>query len=119
MLHPYIRQLLDTVLTTPVKLQLVLLFMDVRDTCGTVSHIAGRIFRDPWTTEASLNELVEEGILSADDTSGQPIYRYQPRSCYLPMIERLAADFNDPLARDAIYRQLDRKRPHRAAGSST
>jgi hypothetical protein len=106
MLHPHVQQLLDTIITTPIKLQLLLLFVDFRGTHGSVSDIVGRIFRDPWITEASLKELSDDGILSVDDSSGQSIYRYQPRSCYIPLIARLATDFNDPLARDAIYRRL-------------
>lgn len=106
MLDPLIQHLLEHVIDTPIKLQLLLLYYENPRLEGSAYQIAGRIYRDIWSTCEALNELATDGILCTTTVSGEAFYRYRPRSEYLDAIARLVQSYNEPMERDHLQRSL-------------
>jgi hypothetical protein len=106
MIDSSVQRLLEEVIDSPVKLQIILMFDESRSMEGTSTQFANRIYRDIWSTREALRELAEDGILTTTSIAGEPIYRYRPRSDYLDPIFRLTQNYNEPLERDQIQRAL-------------
>jgi hypothetical protein len=106
MIDPSVQQLLEEVIDSPVKLQIVLMFYENRGMDGTASQFANRMYRDIWSTREALRELAEDGILTTTSIAGEPVYRYRPRSEYVDPIFRLVQSYNEPLERDKIQRAI-------------
>ena len=114
MVDPIVRHMLEQTVDSPVKLQLLLMFCEHPRTEGTARQIAGRIFRDMWSTHEALNALAEVGLLSTTVIGGETIYHYQPLPRYHEPIARLMRQYNEPLVRDEIQRMV-RDAAHNAA----
>ncbi len=106
MIDPTIQRLLEQVIDSPIKLQLLLMFYENPRMEGTSSQIAERIYRDIWSAREALRELAEDGILSATSQVGEVVYRYRPRADCVEPIFRLAQSYNEPLERDQLQRLL-------------
>ncbi|GAB4188481.1 MAG: hypothetical protein OHK0022_00390 [Roseiflexaceae bacterium] len=105
MVDPTVRHLLEQTIDSPLKLQLLLMFLDHPNTEGSARQIAGRIFRDMWSTREALEALAEQGILTAAAAvGGEAQYGYQPLPRYHEPIARLLRLYNEPLERDHIQR---------------
>ncbi|HEU4325681.1 MAG TPA: hypothetical protein VFS21_21250 [Roseiflexaceae bacterium] len=105
MVDPTVRHLLEQTIDSPLKLQLLLMFLDHPNTEGSARQIAGRIFRDMWSTREALEALAEDGILAAAvAVGGEAEYRYLPLPRYHEPIARLSRLYNEPLERDHIQR---------------
>ena len=106
MIDPVIRRLLEQVIDSPIKLQLVLLFHEHRMLSATPAQLAERVYRDIWSTREALRELAEDGVLTVATMRDEPVYRYRPASEWVEPIERLLHCYNEPLARDGLQRTL-------------
>ncbi len=106
MIDSMIQRLLEQVIDSPIKLQLLLMYYENPRMEGTSFQIAERIYRDIWSTREALRELAEDGILTAFANGGEPIYRYRPRSEYAEPIFRLVQSYNEPFERDQVQRLL-------------
>jgi len=106
MVDSAIQRLLETVIDSPIKLHLCLLFDENSRMEGSAAQLANRIYRDIWSTREALRELAEDGVLSVSNHTGEPIYRYRPRAEYVDAIFRLAQSYNEPIERDAVQRAL-------------
>jgi hypothetical protein len=105
MVDPIVQRLLEQVIDSPIKLQLLLIFYENPRFEGTAAQIAGRLYRDIWSTRDALSELTEDGLL-ATVAGGEPIYRYRPCTEYCEPIFRLVQSYNEPLERDQLQRSL-------------
>jgi hypothetical protein len=106
MIDSSVQRLLEEVIDSPVKLQIILMFYENRGMEGTASQFANRIYRDIWSTREALRELAEDGILSTTAIGGEPVYHYRPHAEYVEPIFRLAQGYNEPLERDKIQRAV-------------
>jgi hypothetical protein len=104
MVDQTVRRLVEEVVSTPVKLQLLLLFCEHPTVEGTAGQIAQRIYRDIWSTREALHELVEAGVLNLVGAASEPVYRYRPRPEHVEPIKRLCYVYNEPIERDAVQR---------------
>jgi hypothetical protein len=105
MIDSSIRQLLEDVIDTPIKLQLVLLFHENSRLHGTAQQVANRIFRDIWSTREALHELHQDGILSLC-SSDEPNYVYAPSAKYLEPLAQLVQAYNEPFERDQVQHMV-------------
>jgi hypothetical protein len=106
MIDPTVQRLLEHVVDSPIKLQIVLLFCDNTRMSGTASQLANRIYRDIWSTREALHELTEDGILKTVDGPGETIYCYWPALEHIEPIARLYESYNEPLERDHLQRAV-------------
>lgn len=104
MIDPTVQRLLEDIIDSPVKLQLVLMFYENKRMQGTTLQIAERIYRDIWSTREALRELSEDGILMTCGMLGEPAYCYQPDPQHTDAIRRLYQAYNEPLERDQLQR---------------
>ncbi|MCL6543564.1 MAG: hypothetical protein K6T87_23760 [Roseiflexus sp.] len=106
MIDQSVRSLLEGVVDTPLKLQLVLMFAERRCLPATAAQVADRIYRDIWSTREALRELAESGVLSETMTKDGPVYAFCPSCELAEPIRRLVQCYNEPLERDLLYRTL-------------
>lgn len=106
MIDQSVRLLLEKVIDTPLKLQLVLMFVEHQCLRATAAQVADRIYRDIWSTREALSELARSGILSETDTKDGPVYSFCPSCESAESIRRLVKAYNEPLERDMIHRML-------------
>ena len=106
MIDAMIHRLLEQVVDSPIKLQLLLMYYENPRMEGTSFQIAERIYRDIWSTREALRELAEDGILTAVNLGSEPVYRYRPRTDYIEPIFRLVQSYNEPFERDHMQRLL-------------
>jgi len=99
-----VKRLIERVVDSPLKLQLLLLFCEDRRLQGTDAQIAQRIYRDIWSTHEALRELAEDGILALVPMASEPTYVYRPRPELLDSIVRLCQVYNEPIERDSLQR---------------
>src|SRR4051812_46716243 len=93
MIDPTVQGLLEQVIDSPIKLQLLLLCYENPRFEGSASQVAERIYRDIWSTREALRELAEDGLLFATG-AGEPVYRYRPCPEYREPIFRLVQSYN-------------------------
>jgi hypothetical protein len=105
MIDPIVQRLLEQVIDSPIKLQLVLMYYESPRFEGTAQQVAQRIYRDIWSTREALCQLADDGLLSAAGP-GEPAYGYRPLAEYREAIFRLAQSYNEPLERDHVQRAL-------------
>lgn len=104
MIDPMVQQLLEQVIDSPVKLQLLLLFYENPRLETSPRALAERVCRDIWSVSQALHELADDGILHrAATANGDPVYRYGPDHGHLESIARLIHGYNDPLERDRLH----------------
>src|SRR5438093_11332681 len=89
MIDSTVQRLLEQVIDSPVKLQLLLTYYENPRMEGTAFQIAERIYRDIWSAREALRELAEDGILTTVGVGPEPVYRYRPRPEYTEPIFRL------------------------------
>lgn len=121
MVDPLIRRLVEQVINSPVKLQLLLHFVEHRRLEGTATQIAQRIYRDIWSTREALQDMLRDGVLVALPGSGEPIYRYRPQPELIESITRLCHYYNEPIERDhlqRLVRETASYTPYRRAATS-
>lgn len=106
MINPIVQRLLERVVNSPIKLQLLLLYHEHSWMERTPSQITELIYRDIWSTRVALCELAEDGVLAAGGGGPEPIYRYQPRSDLAEAINSLVHSYNEPLEREHVQRAL-------------
>lgn len=107
MIDPTVQRLLEQVIDSPIKLQLLLMFYENPRMEGTARQIAERTYRDIWSTREALRELAEDGILSAASSiGGDVVYRYRPRTDCIEAIFRLTQSYDEPMERDHLQRLL-------------
>ncbi len=125
MIDPTVLSLIESVIESPVKLHLLVMFHENQRLEATASAVADRICRDIWSVSEALAELAEDGVILQGSTAhGDPAYRYGPTAELCPLIVRFMRSYDDPLERDVIQRaireQADlalfrRSRPYEAA----
>lgn len=118
MMYHAVQWLLERAVDTPLKLQIVLHFYEHAWRCGTATQIAGRIYRDIWSTREALRELTEDGILHATGCMEDPVYEYRPIPEYAEPIALLIQCYNEPIERDHLQQQVRRlagEAPYRRA----
>lgn len=116
-----VQRLIEGVIDSPLKLQLLLLYCEQRQLEGTAVQIAQRTYRDAWSTREALRELTEDGILVCQANSPDPTYRYGPHADLVEAIVRLCQLYNEPLERDGLQRlvrDVAVYAPYRRRGSS-
>jgi hypothetical protein len=106
MIDQSVRSLLEDVVDTPLKLQLVLLFVEHQQLRATAAQVANRMYRDIWSTREALRELAESGVLSETMTREGPVYAFCPSCELAEPIHRLVQCYNEPLERDRLHRTL-------------
>lgn len=116
MIDPNVQHLLENAIDSTVKLHIVLIFHEHPQLEVTPSYMVERCCRDIWSVAQALHELAEDGVLQAipggKDT--EPHYWYAPRSDYLEPIRHLILEYDDPLAREKLYRSLRDLAPYAA-----
>lgn len=118
MQNPLVWPLLEHVIDTPIKLQLVLLFHESAGLCTTPTQLAQRAYRDIWSTREALRELAEDGVLQARADCDEPQYQYRSRAEHTDAIDALVQSYNEPLTRDALLsalREIAGDAPYRRA----
>lgn len=105
MVDKHVQVLIERVIDSPLKLQLLLLFCEHRKLEGTAAEIALRTYRDEWSTGEALAELADDGVLAVQGSS-EPAYRYNPRQDLVEPIVRLCSLYNEPLERDLLQRSV-------------
>ncbi|HMO56732.1 MAG TPA: hypothetical protein PKA05_13965 [Roseiflexaceae bacterium] len=118
MIDPMIHRLLEQVIDSPIKLQLVLLFHEHATLVATPTQVGERIYRDIWSTREALRELAEDGVLGVTSGRDEPVYRYQPATERVEAIDRLLKCYNEPLTRDGLQcalREIASNAPFRRA----
>jgi hypothetical protein len=117
MLSPSVRMLLERAIDTPLKLHCVMLFAQRTITSGTTAQVASRLCRDHWSTQQTLDELAEAGILLTLPRQGDTVYEYRPVRYLTDALSLLLEMYNDPVRRDELYnevRELALYAPYRA-----
>jgi hypothetical protein len=104
MVDPLVRRLIEQVISSPVKLQLVLLFTEQPRVEGTAAQIAQRLFRDMWSVREALHELYHAGLFQVCSNGSDPVFSFRPRQEFLEALSRLYQSYNEPLERDHIQR---------------
>ena len=87
------------------KLQFLLLYYENPRFEGTAAQVAGRTYKDIWSTREALRELSEDGLLGVSGAA-DPVYYYLPRPEYREPIARLGQCYNEPLEREQLQREL-------------
>ncbi len=105
MIDSTVRELLETTINSPAKLQLLLLFCENPRLDLNATQAANRMYRDIWSTSEALNELYRDQVLETD-ASEDPHYFYQPHPEYVEAINNLVACYNEPLEREHIQQIL-------------
>lgn len=107
MIDPTVRCLIESVIESPVKLHLLVMFHENQRMEATAAAVADRVCRDIWSVSEALAELAEAGVmLQAATAHGDPVYRYAPTAELLPLLNRFMQGYNDPLERDLIQRAI-------------
>jgi hypothetical protein len=109
--------LLERAIDTPLKLHCVMLFAQRTITSGTTAQVASRLCRDLWSTQQTLDELAEAGILLTLPRQGDTVYEYRPVRYLTDALSLLLEMYNDPVRRDELYnevRELALYAPYRA-----
>jgi hypothetical protein len=107
MIDPTVLSLIESVIQSPVKLQLLVMFHENQRLEATASALADRVCRDIWSISEALAELAVDGVmLQAATAHGEPVYRYAPTPELRTPIERLMCSYDDPLERDLIQRAI-------------
>ncbi len=107
MIDPTIQTLLERVIDSPLKLQLVLMFNERTLSTATPSEVAQRVYRDIWTTREALRELAEDGVLvTTASRRDEPTYAYRPQTDHIEPIRLLMRMYNEPMERETINRTI-------------
>ncbi len=102
-----LHRLLERIVDAPIKLQIVLLFIEQTPMHATASTIASRMYRDIWSTRDALNELCDDGVLLARGEPGDNTqYRYAPRAEHQKAFRHLYELYNEPTTRDQVQQQV-------------
>ena len=120
MIDPSVQRLLEQVIDSLIKLQLLLLYYENPRFEGTATQVVGRTYKDIWSTREALRELAEDGLLDASGAN-DPVYNYRPRPEYREPIFRLVQCYNEPLEREQLQRvlhEIARNAPFRRANQS-
>jgi hypothetical protein len=120
MIDPSVQRLLEQAIDSLIKLQLLLLYYEDPRFEGTATQVAGRTYKDIWSTREALRELAEDGLLHAS-AANDPVYKYLPCPEYREPIFRLVQCYNEPLEREQLQRVLHdvaRNAPFRRAQQS-
>jgi hypothetical protein len=102
MMDAVVQSLLEQAIDTPCKLHLLLIFHENPRLDSTPRQVAERSCRDIWSVTQALQELAEDGVLSAHVAAGDLRYRYTPRPEQIEAIRKLVRGYDDPLERDRI-----------------
>ena len=105
MIDPTVQRLLEQAVDSLTKLQLLLLYYENPRFEGTAAQVAGRTYKDIWSTREALRELAEDGLLGVS-SAADPVYYYLPRPEYREPISRLVQCYNEPLEREQLQREL-------------
>jgi hypothetical protein len=105
MIDPTVQRLLEQAVDSLIKLQLLLLYYENPRFEGTAAQVAGRTYKDIWSTSEALRELVEDGLLGVSG-GADPVYFYLPRPEFREPIYRLVQCYNEPLEREQLQREL-------------
>lgn len=105
-LHPSVETLIDTVVDTPLKLQILQRFHEQPQLVVNARGLADQIFCDLWSADAALCELTADGVLAVACDAGEPSFQYAPRPDHNGAILRLFTTYDDPLLRDVLHGYL-------------
>jgi hypothetical protein len=107
MIEPTLQHLIETVIDSPVKLHLLLIFHEHPRSEVSAAAMAERACRDIWSVSDALDELATDGALVCVHTaSGHCMYRYQPAPALIEPILLLLRAYDDPMKRDGIQRAI-------------
>jgi hypothetical protein len=102
---------------SPLKLQLLLLFYRHPRLCSEARRLIDWLHESPWAIEAALEALAMAGLIARSEEQGRIKYRLELNTALGQRLDRLAICYDDPLRRDEIYmlvREADRERVFRA-----
>jgi hypothetical protein len=107
MIDQTVLRLIETVIDSPVKLHLLVMFHENQRLEATASAVADRICRDIWSVSEALADLADARVMvQAATAHGEAVYRYGPTPELRPSVERLMHCYNDPMERDLIQRAI-------------
>lgn len=107
MVEQTLQHLIETVIDSPVKLHLLLIFHEQPRNEVSAAAMAERACRDIWSVSDALDELAADGALvRLPATNGHHLYRYQPATALIEPILTLLRAYDDPMKRDAIQRAI-------------
>ena len=107
MIDPTVLSLIESVIESPVKLHLLVMFHENQRLEATASAVADRICRDIWSVSEALAQLADDGVMMQAATAhGDSVYRYGPTAELRPLLERFMRSYDDPLERDIIQRAI-------------
>jgi hypothetical protein len=107
MIDPIVLRLIESVIESPVKLHLLVMFHENQRLAATASAVADRICRDIWSVSDALAELADAGVMvQAATAHGEAVYRYGPTPELRQPLERLMRHYDDPMERDLIQRAI-------------
>lgn len=112
-LHPGAEALLDTVVDTPLQLQILQHFHEQSGPAVSARILANQICCDVWSADAALCELAGDGVLAVTCDLGEPYFHYAPLPELHDPIARLFAAYDDPLLREALHGHLRGARARR------
>lgn len=107
MLDTRVQYLLRSIIDSPDKLHILLTLYSQGQERFSAEQLSERLCRDVWSVSQALRELSEDGLLEVLNVAGSsPVYRFQPRSEYVPAINELINSYDDPIARSLIHHAL-------------
>jgi hypothetical protein len=107
MIDSTVQQLLEEVIDSTIKLQLILLFHEDPRAMLNPNQVANRIYRDIWSIRDALRELHRDGVLASDGAT-DPHYHYAPQPRHAERITHLVQQYNEPFERDKIQHAVRR-----------
>lgn len=111
MLDPRVQALLETAITSSCKLAIAVLFAERPTLSLTAAEIAERVYRDRWSVEHALADLVRAGVLEERDGR----YACAAHGEVRQALRLLQECFADPLLRMELLqllREIERYAPY-------
>jgi hypothetical protein len=112
MLDPQVRNLVETAVNSSCKLAIAVLFAERPALRLGASEIANRVFRDRWSVESALSDLVAAGVLELRDGR----YGTPAEIDMRDQLRQLQDGYADPLTRMEllrVLREVERYTPYR------
>jgi hypothetical protein len=107
MIEPTLHHLIETVIDSPVKLHLLLIFHAQPRNEVSAASMAERACRDIWSVSEALDELAADGALvRLHAANGHALYRYQPAAPLVEPILALLRAYDDPMKRDTVQKAI-------------
>lgn len=102
-----IQSLLERAIDTHTKLHLLLIFYENSRLEATPETLAERCCRDIWSVRQALQEMAEDGVITASRTvGGETVYSFHPAAEFVAPIKHLMRSYDNPVEREEILSSI-------------